>query len=45
MIEDALRRFDGNISRASEELGLSRVGMRNKIERYGVERDLRDDEE
>jgi two-component system response regulator HupR/HoxA len=45
MIEDALRRFDGNISRASEELGLSRVGMRNKIERYGVERDLRDDDE
>jgi two-component system response regulator HupR/HoxA len=45
MIEEALRRFDGNISRASEELGLSRVGLRNKIERYGVERDLRDDDE
>lgn len=45
MIEEALRRFDGNISRASEDLGLSRVGLRNKIERYGVERDLRDDDE
>ncbi|QGM47891.1 sigma-54-dependent transcriptional regulator [Methylocystis heyeri] len=45
MIEDALRRFEGNISRAAEELGLSRVGLRNKIERYKIERDLRDDDE
>jgi two-component system, NtrC family, response regulator HupR/HoxA len=45
MIEDALLRLDGNISRAAEELGLSRVGLRNKIERYHIERDLRDDGE
>ena len=45
MIEETLRRVDGNISRASEELGLSRVGLRNKIERYSIERDLSYDEE
>jgi len=36
MISDALRRQSGNISRAAEALGLSRVGLRAKIARYGL---------
>ncbi|REJ75399.1 MAG: hypothetical protein DWQ47_07940 [Acidobacteria bacterium] len=38
MIQDALRRHDGNISRVSRELGLTRRGLYLKIERYGIER-------
>jgi len=38
MIKDALRRHDGNISRVSRELGLTRRGLYLKIERYGIER-------
>jgi len=38
MITDALRRHDGNISRVSRELGLTRRGLYLKIERYGIER-------
>jgi two-component system response regulator HupR/HoxA len=44
LIEEALARHGGNISRAAEALGLSRVGLRNKIERYDLRRDLNDDE-
>lgn len=36
IITDALNRHRGNISRASEELGLSRVGLRGKMDRYGL---------
>ena len=42
-IEASLGRHDGNISRTAEELGLSRVGLRSKIERYDLRR-YRDDE-
>lgn len=42
-IETALARHDGNISRSADELGLSRVGLRSKIERYDLKR-YRDDE-
>ena len=38
IIADALARHNGNISRASSELGLSRVGLRGKMERYGLEK-------
>ncbi|MCG8442687.1 MAG: hypothetical protein MI723_12855, partial [Caulobacterales bacterium] len=38
VISDALDRHHGNISRASAELGLSRVGLRGKMERYGLEK-------
>ncbi len=38
-ILDSLRRHRDNISRAAEELGLSRVGLRSKIERYDLKRD------
>jgi two-component system response regulator HupR/HoxA len=41
-IDEALARHNGNISRVADELGLSRVGLRNKIERYDIPRDLRD---
>ncbi len=35
-IVEALRRHGGNISRIADELGLSRVGLRNKLQRYGI---------
>ncbi|MDK9720475.1 MAG: sigma-54 dependent transcriptional regulator [Rhodospirillales bacterium] len=38
LIAEALRRHRHNISRAAEELGLSRVGLRAKLQRYGLER-------
>ena len=44
-IEAALRRHRDNISRAAEELGLSRVGLRGKIERYDLRRDGHDVED
>jgi two-component system response regulator HupR/HoxA len=37
MVQAALQKHKGNKSRAAEELGLSRVGLRNKLERYGLE--------
>ncbi len=43
MIEESLRRHNGNISHSAEALGLSRVGLRSKIERYDLRRDLYDD--
>jgi two-component system response regulator HupR/HoxA len=38
VIQAALSRHGGNISRAAGELGLSRVGLRAKLQRYGLER-------
>ncbi len=38
IITDSLRRNDGNISKVSRELGLTRRGLYLKIERYGIER-------
>ena len=37
LVEDALRRHRWNQSRSAEELGLSRVGLANKIKRYGLD--------
>jgi two-component system, NtrC family, response regulator HupR/HoxA len=42
IIARALEELDGNISRAAERLGLSRVGLRAKMERYQLRRDLND---
>ena len=42
-IEDALRRHAGNISRVADELGLSRVGLRAKIDRFQLSRACPDD--
>ena len=41
ILRDALTRAGWNKSRAAEELGLSRVGLRAKLERYGIEPPLR----
>lgn len=38
LIREALARHHWNITRVSEELGLSRVGLRAKLQRYGLER-------
>jgi two-component system response regulator HupR/HoxA len=37
-IEASLERHGGNISHTAEELGLSRVGLRSKLERYELRR-------
>jgi two-component system response regulator HupR/HoxA len=37
VIRETLIRLRGNKSRAAEELGLSRVGLRSKLARYGLE--------
>jgi len=39
MILAALEAHDGNISRVANALGLSRVGLRNKLHRYDLRRD------
>jgi two-component system response regulator HupR/HoxA len=39
VIRETLKRLRGNKSRAAEELGLSRVGLRAKLARYGLEPD------
>ena len=36
MIEDALKRYKGNKTRAAKSLGLSRRGLLNKIQRYNI---------
>jgi DNA-binding NtrC family response regulator len=36
MIAEALRRFAGNRTRASEELGITRQGLLKKLKRYGT---------
>ena len=38
VVKEALIRHRWNKSRAAAELGLSRVGLRNKLERYGLEK-------
>jgi two-component system response regulator HupR/HoxA len=38
VIRETLNRLRGNKSRAAEELGLSRVGLRAKLARYGLDR-------
>jgi two-component system, NtrC family, response regulator HupR/HoxA len=40
ILRETLIRHRWNKSRAAEELGLSRVGLRNKLERYGLDRKL-----
>ncbi len=41
ILRETLTRLRWNKSRAAEELGLSRVGLRAKLERYGIEAPLR----
>ncbi|AVT75085.1 sigma-54-dependent Fis family transcriptional regulator [Rhodopseudomonas palustris] len=43
MIAEALDRHGGNISRVAGELGLSRVGLRNKLGRYDLRKGLADE--
>ena len=38
LLGEALARHRWNISRVAEEMGLSRVGLRAKLQRYGLER-------
>ena len=38
ILRQTLIRHRWNKSRAAKELGLSRVGLRSKLERYGLER-------
>jgi two-component system response regulator HupR/HoxA len=38
MLADTLARNGGNISRTAAELGLSRLGLRNKMSRLGIEK-------
>ncbi|MDK9696808.1 MAG: sigma-54 dependent transcriptional regulator [Siculibacillus sp.] len=44
VIAETLDRLGGNISRVAAELGLSRVGLRAKIQRYDLKRGLEDDD-
>jgi two-component system response regulator HupR/HoxA len=37
LLQDALARHDGNLSRTAKELGLSRLGLRQKLTRLGLE--------
>ena len=36
LLQETLSRHNGNISRAARELGLSRLGLRNKLLRMGM---------
>jgi two-component system response regulator HupR/HoxA len=47
ILKETLIRHRWNKSQAAKELGLSRVGLRSKLERYGLEKieQLRDDED
>jgi len=38
-----LERYEGNISRVASELGLSRVGLRNKLSRYDLRKNAKGD--
>ncbi|MGJ4930412.1 sigma-54-dependent transcriptional regulator [Bradyrhizobium sp. HKCCYLS2038] len=38
IIVHCLEKYDGNISRVASELGLSRVGLRNKLSRYDLKK-------
>ncbi|MCG6896990.1 MAG: hypothetical protein LJE60_07790 [Thiocapsa sp.] len=39
ILSETLTRCDGNKTRAAAELGLSGVGLRNKLARYGLDPD------
>jgi two-component system response regulator HupR/HoxA len=41
MLAETLARHGGNVSRTAQELGLSRLGLRNKMLRLGVEKPVR----
>ena len=43
VIINYLERYDGNISRVATELGLSRVGLRNKLSRYDLRKNGKGD--
>ncbi|WP_299629208.1 sigma-54 dependent transcriptional regulator [uncultured Tateyamaria sp.] len=43
ILRETLTRLKWNKSRAAEELGLSRVGLRSKLDRYGVEQPSKHD--
>jgi two-component system, NtrC family, response regulator HupR/HoxA len=43
VIMNYLERYDGNISRIASELGLSRVGLRNKLSRYDLRKNAKGD--
>lgn len=43
VIMNCLERYDGNISRVASELGLSRVGLRNKLSRYDLRKNAKGD--
>lgn len=45
ILKETLIRHRWNKSRAARELGLSRVGLRNKLERYGLEKGVQNDRE
>jgi DNA-binding NtrC family response regulator len=36
LIKKALARFDGNVSRAADALGLSRSALYRRLQRYGL---------
>ena len=40
LVREALARYRWNQSRVAEELGLSRVGLANKIKRYGLDEQI-----
>ena len=42
ILKETLVRHRWNKTRAAEELGLSRVGLRSKLERYGIEQTEQD---
>ena len=42
-IVNYLEKYDGNISRVASELGLSRVGLRNKLSRYDLRKNGKGD--
>lgn len=45
LVEKTLQRHRWNQSKAADDLGLSRVGLANKIRRYGLDQDRRHDEQ
>ncbi|MFZ5576228.1 MAG: sigma-54-dependent transcriptional regulator [Pseudomonadota bacterium] len=44
VLQETLARHRGNISRAAQELGMSRLGLRNKMKRLGVARQTGQDD-
>ena len=44
-IQGALDRKEGNKSQAAKELGISRFALQRKLEKYGVGRDMEDEEQ